>query len=83
MSNESQPIQLRPNATADGRVDIAGVRWTIEHMRAELAENADLARVRNALAIALLEIDRAQQKNAALGASGPIGSRFQSWLRRT
>lgn len=82
MSHESQPIQLRPSATPDGRVDVASVRWTIEHMHTELAGNTDLARVRNALAIALMEIDRAHEKNSVLPAGGPIWSRYLTWSQR-
>jgi hypothetical protein len=82
MAREAEPIELRPRASADGRVDVAGVRWTLEHMHGELAGNPELARVRNALAIALMEIDRAQQSNAALAAHGQGWSRYFPWPKR-
>ena len=70
MSNNADPIELRPRAHADGRVDVANVRWTLEHMHNELAGNSELGRVRNALAIALLEIDRAQNASTAQAIHG-------------
>lgn len=70
MAKDSGPIELRPRATPDGRVDVAGVRWTIEHMHGELAGKPELSRVRNALAIALMELDRIEQRDAALSAHG-------------
>lgn len=79
MRESSEPIELRPRATSDGRVDIATLRWTIEHMHEELAESSDLARVRNALAIALLEIDRVQHQSMAVTPSGPLRSLYLQW----
>lgn len=83
MAKEAEPIELRPRAGADGRVDIAGVRWTLEHMHDELAGNPELGRVRNALAIALMEIDRAQHNNSALAAHGLGWSRYLPWPKRS
>lgn len=82
MAKDSGPIELRPRMTADGHVDVASVRWTISHMHGELAGNPELSRVRNALAIALLELDRAEQQNAALGAHGLGWSRYLPWPKR-
>lgn len=82
MAKDSGLIELRPRATADGRVDVAGVRWTLEHMHGELAGNIELSRVRNALAIALMEIDRVQQQDTALGAHGLGWSRYLPWPKR-
>lgn len=75
MAKEAETIELRPRALEDGRVDVANVRWTLEHMHNELAGNPELSRVRNALAIALMEIDRVQQTNTALAVHGGGGSR--------
>jgi hypothetical protein len=82
MSKESEPIELRPRATADGRVDVASVRWTIEHMHSELAGNTDLSRVRNALAIAMLELDKVQRQDAVLSAPGLGWSHYLPWPNR-
>ena len=82
MAKNAEPIELRPRASADGRVDVAGVRWTVEHMHGELAEIPELSRVRNALAIALLELDRVQQAKSVLGANGAAMSRYLPWPRR-
>jgi hypothetical protein len=82
MAKDSGPIELRPRATPDGRVDVAGVRWTIEHMHGELAEKPELSRVRNALAIALMELDRTEQRDAALSAHGLGWSRYLPWPKR-
>ena len=82
MTNESGPIELRPRAAPDGHVDVAGVRWTIERIHGELAGNPELSRVRNALAIALMELDRPAQQDAALGAHGLGLSRYLPWPKR-
>jgi hypothetical protein len=82
MSKDSGPIELRPRATADGRVDVAGVRWTIEHIHDELAGTPELSRVRNALAIALMELDRNRHQEAALNAHGLGWSRYLPWPKR-
>ncbi len=82
MTKDTGPIELRPRATPDGRVDVAGLRWTIEHMHGELAGNPDLSRVRNALAIALMELDRIQQQDAILSAHGLGWSRYLPWPKR-
>jgi hypothetical protein len=82
MSKDSGPIELRPRATADGRVDVAGVRWTIEHIHSELAGNPDLSRVRNALAIAMLELDRVERHDEVLSAHGLGWSRYLPWPKR-
>jgi hypothetical protein len=82
MAKDAEPIELRPRALQDGSVDVASVRWTLEHMHNELAGNAEMARVRNALAIALLEVDRIQQNSAALGDHGAAWSRYLPWPKR-
>jgi hypothetical protein len=82
MANDSGPVELRPRVAADGRVDVAGVRWTIEHMHGELAGKPDLVRVRNALAIALLELDRAEHQAGPLNAHGLGWSRYLPWPKR-
>jgi hypothetical protein len=61
-----EPIELKPRTVADGRIDVATLRWTIEHMHGELEGSAELGRVRNALAIALLELDRADRQRKAI-----------------
>ncbi len=82
MAKDAEPIELRPRALQDGRVDVTSVRWTLEHMHNELAGNAEMSRVRNALAIALLEIDRAQQSSTSLGVHGAAWSRYLPWHKR-
>ncbi len=82
MAKNAEPIELRPRTGADGHLDLASVRWTVEHMHGELAASPELARVRNALAIALMEIDRVQQNSGALGAHGTAWSRYLPWPRR-
>jgi hypothetical protein len=83
MAKNTDPIELRPRAQQDGRVDIASVRWTLEHMHNELAANSELGRVRNALAIALLEIDRVQQSRTGPGVHGAAWSRYLTWPKRS
>ena len=82
MAKDTGPIELRPRATRDGRVDAAGVRWTIEHIHDELAGNPELSRVRNALAIALMELDRAGRNDDVLGVHGLSWSRYLPWPKR-
>ena len=82
MTKDSGPIELRPRAAPDGHVDVAGVRWTLEQIHGELAGNTELSRVRNALAIALMDLDRTAQQDAALGAHGLGLSRYLPWPRR-
>ncbi len=82
MAKDSEPVELRPRATRDGRVDVAGVRWTIEHIHDELAGNPELSRVRNALAIALMELDRAGRQDDVLSAHGLGWSRYLPWPKR-
>jgi len=82
MAKDSGPIELRPRATPDGRIDIAGLRWTIEHMHGELAGNGELSRVRNALAIALMELERTERQEVALNAHGLGWSRYLPWPKR-
>ena len=79
----SEPIELRPRAAVDGRVDLAGVRWTIEHMHGELAETPSLSRVRNALAIALMELDRVQRQGGAVITDDLGWSRYFPWTKRS
>ena len=81
--NGSAPVELRPRTVVDGRLDIASLRWTIEQMHGELARAPDLARVRDALAIALLEIDRAKRLRMAIK-GGDLGwSRYFPWTTRS
>jgi hypothetical protein len=61
-----EPADLRPHTPIDGGIDSAGLRRTIEHMHTLLAEAPDLDRVRNALAIALLELDSLKAQRAAI-----------------
>lgn len=62
----SEPVELRPRTVAGGRIDVASLRWTIERMHGELEGTAELGRVRNALAIALMELDRAERQRVAI-----------------
>lgn len=79
---DSGPVELRPRTVAGGRIDVASVRWTIEHMHGELAGAPELGRVRNALAIALMEIDRAQRQSAAVITDDLGWSRYFPWTKR-
>ncbi|MBN9260307.1 MAG: hypothetical protein J0I57_04795 [Hyphomicrobium sp.] len=81
-TTESEPVELRPRTMADGRIDLATVRWTIEHMHDELAQKPQLGRVRNALAIALLELDRAQRDTRAITAEDLGPSRYLPWTTK-
>jgi hypothetical protein len=78
----STPVELRPRTDADGRTDVASLRWTIEHMYGELAGTPELARVRDALAIALLEIDRAKRLRMAIKGGDLSWSRYFPWTPR-
>ena len=79
---DSSPVELRPRTDGDGRLDIASLRWTIEQMHGEIARAPELARVRDALAIALLEIDRAKRIRMAIK-GGDLGwSRYFPWTPR-
>lgn len=60
------PVELRPRVDDSGRVDVASLRWTIAHMHGELAGTPELGRVRNALAIALMELERAERQSTAI-----------------
>jgi hypothetical protein len=76
------PVELRPRTDAEGRLDVVSLRWTIEHIHGELASTPELARVRDALAIALLEMDRAKRLRMAIK-SGDLGwSRYFPWTTR-
>lgn len=76
------PVELRPRTVAGGRVDVATVRWTIEHMHEELADAPELGRVRNALAIALMELERAQRENRAIITDDLGWSRYFPWTTK-
>lgn len=86
MAKNADPIELRPRVGPDGGIDVASVRWTVEHMHNELAGDPELARVRNALAIALMEIDRVRH-NTAQSIHGPGHgqglSRYLPWPKRS
>ena len=79
---ENEPIELRPRTIAGGRIDMAAVRWAIEHMHDELAGTPEMGRVRNALAIALMELDRAQKQSAAIITDDLGWSRYFPWTKR-
>lgn len=81
-ATESEPVELRPRTMADGHIDLATVRWTIEHMHDELAKRPQLGRVRNALAIALLELDRAQRDTRSITAGDLGPSRYLPWTTK-
>jgi hypothetical protein len=75
-----EPIELRPRTVTDGRIDVATLRWTIEHMHGELEGSAELGRVRNALAIALLELDRADRQRKAIITDDLGRSNYFPWM---
>ncbi len=77
-----EPTALRPRTVADGRIDVATLRWTIEHMHGELEGSAELGRVRNALAIALLELDRADRQRVAITSDDLGWSRYFPWTTK-
>jgi hypothetical protein len=81
---ESESVELRPRTVAEGGFDVVSVRWTIEQMHDELAGRSEFGRVRNALAIALMELDRAQRDNRAIITEDLGRSRYFPWtLKRT
>jgi hypothetical protein len=79
---ENDPVELRPRTVAGGRIDIATVRWTIEQMHDELAGTQELGRVRTALAIALMELDRAQRDSRAIVTDDLGWSRYFPWTTK-
>jgi len=78
----SEPVELRPRAVAGGRIDLASLRWTIEQMHGELEDTAELGRVRNALAIALLELDRVERERVAVITDDLGWSRYFPWASK-
>lgn len=76
------PVELRPRTAPDGRLDVASLRWTIEQMHGEIAGTPALSRVRDALAIALLEIDRANRLRMAVKGGDLSWSRYFPWTTR-
>ena len=74
-----EPVELRPRTMADGRMDIAGLRRAIGQMHSELEGNQDLGRVRNALAIALMELERADRQRTAIITDDLGRSRYFPW----
>jgi len=78
----SEPVELRPRTVADGRIDVASLRWTIEHMHSELEGTAELGRVRNALAIALMELDRADRQRLTVITDDLGWSRYFPWTAK-
>jgi len=82
MSAAGEPVELRPRTVAGGRVDAASLRWTIEQMHGELEGTAELGRVRNALAIALMELDRVEQQRVAIITDDLGWSRYFPWTAK-
>jgi hypothetical protein len=78
----SEPVELRPRTVTGGRIDVASLRWTIEHMRGELEGTAELGRVRNALAIALMELDRVERERVAVITDDLGWSRYFPWTSK-
>jgi hypothetical protein len=78
----SEPVELRPRAVAGGKIDLANLRWTIEHMHGELEGAPELGRVRNALAIALMELDRAEKQRVAIITDDLGRSRYFPWIMK-
>ena len=77
-------VELRPRTTVGGCMDTASLRRTIEHMHSELEGTMELGRVRNALAIALMELDRAAQQRTAIITDDLGRSRYFPWtIKRT
>ena len=77
-----EPVELRPRSMADGRMDVAGLRRTIGQMHSELEGNQDLGRVRNALAIALMELERADRQRTAIITDDLGRSRYFPWTAK-
>lgn len=74
-----EPVELRPRTMADRRLDVASIRRTIGQMHSELEGNQDLGRVRNALAIALMELERADRQRTAIVTDDLGRSRYFPW----
>lgn len=84
MTAAGEPVRLGPRTVAGGRIDIANLRSTIEQMHGELEGTMDLGRVRNALAIALMELDRVEQQRTAIITEDLGRSRYFPWtIKRT
>jgi len=79
---DSGPVELRPRAEAGGRVDVATVRRTIAHMHGDLAGTPEMGRVRNALAIALMELERAERQSMAIITDDLGRSRYFPWTTK-
>jgi hypothetical protein len=79
---DNGPVELRPRTVAGGRTDTAGVRWTLEQMHSELAGTPELGRVRNALAIALMELDRAHRQSTTIITDDLGRSRYFPWTTK-
>ena len=82
MAAASEPVELRPRTRAGGRIDAASLRWTIEQMHSELEGTAELGRVRNALAIALMELERAERQRVAIITDDLGWSRYFPWTAK-
>lgn len=78
----NEPVELRPRTGSDGRIDVASLRWTIEQMHGELESTAELGRVRNALAIALMELDRVDRQRVAIITDDLGRSRYFPWTSK-
>ncbi len=84
VTEESGPVETAPSAVAGSGIDVVSVRWTIEQMHDELAGSTEFGRVRNALAIALMELDRAQRDTRAIITEDLGRSRYFPWtIKRT
>lgn len=77
----SKFIASAPRTPPQQRIDLATVRETIAYMHDDLAGAPELGRVRNALAMALLEIERAETARRALPANVTT-ARFMPWTQR-
>jgi hypothetical protein len=75
-------VEFRPRAVAGGRTDVAGVRAMLEQMHDELAGTPELGRVRNALAIALMELEKARRQSMAVIADDLGRSRYFPWTTK-
>ena len=72
----------RPQARTTPAIDLATVRETISYMHDDMERAPELARVRNALAMALLEIDRVETSRRTVTAGDVTRARFIPWPGR-
>lgn len=81
MSKSIIPLS-RPQGRSAPSIDLETVRETLSYMHDDMERAPELARVRNALAMALLEIDRVGAARRTITAGDITRARFLPWPGR-